>query len=148
MLCQKCKKEIPDGSAFCLFCGKKQSGTPAIKKKGKRRKRENGTGSVYKLSGSRKKPWVVSFTSGYDENGKRLGAILGYYASEKEALNALENLPLNIMKDSIRITLRQLYDYGPLNFISTSPQKESKDIQAPGTNGFTQIPTVRSLFAP
>ena len=42
-------------------------------------------------------------TTGYDENGKRLGAILGYYASEKEALNALENLPQNIMKDSIRI---------------------------------------------
>ena len=123
MLCQKCKKEIPDRSAFCLFCGKKQTGTPAIKKKGKRRKRENGTGSVYKLSGSWKKPWVVSFTSRYDENGKRLGAILGYYASEKEALNALENLPQNIMKDSIGITLRQLYDiWSPKFYQHLSPK--------------------------
>ncbi len=123
MLCQKCKKEIPDGSVFCLFCGKKQSGTPAAKKKGKRRKRANGTGSVYKLSGSRKKPWVASLTSGYDENGKRIGMILGYYASEKEALDTLENLPKNVMKDSLNITLRQLYDlWSPKYYQHLSPK--------------------------
>ena len=110
MLCQKCKKEIPDGATYCLFCGKKQSGTGTDKKKRKRRKRENGTGSVYKLSGSRKRPWVASITSGYDENGKRVGITLGYYSTEKEALNALENLPQNMIKDNINITLRQLYD--------------------------------------
>lgn len=110
MLCQKCKKEIPDGSVYCLFCGKKQSGTSTTKKKGKRRKRGNGTGSVYKEAGSRKKPWVAVITLGYDETGKRQSEKLGYYATEKEAVNALESLPQNMIKDNINITLRQLYD--------------------------------------
>lgn len=110
MLCQKCKKEIPDGSVYCLFCGKKQSGTGTTKKKGKRRKRGNGTGSVYKEAGSRKKPWVAVITLGYDETGKRQSEKLGYYATEKEAVNALESLPQNMIKDNINITLRQLYE--------------------------------------
>lgn len=117
MLCQKCKKEIPDGSVYCLFCGKKQSGTGTTKKKGKRRKRGNGTGSVYKESGSRKKPWVAVITLGYDETGKRQSEKLGYYATEKEALNALENLPQNMIKDNINITLRQLYELWAPNII-------------------------------
>ena len=33
-------------------------------------KNENGSGSVYKLSGKRRKPWVATVTTGY-ENGKQ-----------------------------------------------------------------------------
>lgn len=110
VLCQKCKKEIPDGAAYCLFCGKKQSNICTDKKKRKKRKRGNGTGSVYKESGSRRKPWVAVITVGYDENGKRQSEKLGYYATEKEAIDALENLPENAVKDNLNITLRQLYN--------------------------------------
>ena len=49
MLCKTCKQEIPDSSAFCPWCGKKQTAAPR-----KALKRPNGAGSVYKLSGRRK----------------------------------------------------------------------------------------------
>ena len=55
MLCQKCKKELPENAVFCPYCGKKQLSQPR-----KTRKRPNGTGNISKLSGSRRKPWVVT----------------------------------------------------------------------------------------
>lgn len=55
MQCVKCKKEIPEESVFCLYCGKKQSAEPR-----KAMKRANGMGSVYKLSGRRERPWAAA----------------------------------------------------------------------------------------
>ena len=49
----------------------------------------NGYGSVYKLSGKRRKPWVAAKTSGYDDEGKQLRSIIGYYVTKPEALQAL-----------------------------------------------------------
>lgn len=55
MECIKCKKEIPAGSVFCCWCGKKQEAAPK-----KALKRANGTGTVYKLQGRRTRPWVAA----------------------------------------------------------------------------------------
>lgn len=49
----------------------------------------NGYGSVYKLSGKRRKPYIARKTIGWDENGKQLYAIIGYYKTKPEALQAL-----------------------------------------------------------
>lgn len=56
-------------------------------------KRANGSGSIYKLSGNRRKPWTVQLSSGTirrDDGSyitKRVR--LGYYATEEEAILAL-----------------------------------------------------------
>lgn len=50
MRCIKCNREIPEESVYCMFCGKKQEIVP------KHRKRSNGSGSIAKLQGARKKP--------------------------------------------------------------------------------------------
>ena len=34
-------------------------------------KNANGEGSVYKLKGKRRKPWVVVITTGYNEEGRQ-----------------------------------------------------------------------------
>lgn len=76
----------------------------------------NKYGSISKLSGNRRKPYMVRICDGvvYDEQiggYKVKRAILGYYATRKEALTALaeyNNNPFNIQDASI--TFGQIYD--------------------------------------
>ena len=49
----------------------------------------NNFGSVYKLNGSRRKPYAVRITDGRKPNGQANYKYLGYYATYKEALEAL-----------------------------------------------------------
>lgn len=71
----------------------------------------NGYGSITKLSGNRRKPYIVRITTGYDDEGRQLRKVLGYYATRKAALEALaaysEN-PYDI--DASKLTFSQLYD--------------------------------------
>lgn len=65
-------------------------------------KQANGTGSIYKLSGRRRKPYTVVKTIGwiqnFDDDGLPVGKpkqrrqYIGYYATRKEALKALAAL--------------------------------------------------------
>ena len=52
----------------------------------------NGYGTVYKLSGKRRRPWVVRVTVGYkpNDNGGLSPIVhyVGYYATQKEAYQA------------------------------------------------------------
>ncbi|WP_211493187.1 MULTISPECIES: site-specific integrase, partial [unclassified Fusobacterium] len=52
-------------------------------------KNENGAGSVYKLSGKRRKPWIARITVGYDKEGKQLRKTIGTYATKREGQEAL-----------------------------------------------------------
>ena len=49
----------------------------------------NGYGSVYKLSGKRRKPWIVVVSHGINEEGKVDREPIGYYRTRQEALDAL-----------------------------------------------------------
>lgn len=49
----------------------------------------NGYGSVYKLSGKRRRPYIVRKTVGWDENGRQIYAIIGYTATRDEGLKLL-----------------------------------------------------------
>ena len=48
-------------------------------------KNENGSGTVYKLKGKRRKPWVARVTTGYSMDGKQLRKVLGTFATKREA---------------------------------------------------------------
>lgn len=105
MQCIKCKKEIPENSAYCLHCGKKQ----AVEKR-RSRKRANGQGSVRKLSGNRSKPWAVVLPAQYTDNGKELRTYLSYHATKTEALNALNEAISNGVTDAINATVSDIFD--------------------------------------
>lgn len=75
--CKKCKKDIPEESVFCMWCGRKQQVAERIKR------RANGTGSVYKMSGARAKPWRAVVTDGK----RRIN--VGSFATQTDALKAL-----------------------------------------------------------
>lgn len=76
----------------------------------------NGYGSVYKLSGKRRKPWAVRITKSisYDENSgkaKQTRAIIGYYETKPLALQALARYnedPYDLNADTI--TFEGLYE--------------------------------------
>lgn len=55
----------------------------------------NGYGSVYKLSGKRRKPFMARKTIGWDDNGKQIYRIIGYYENKKLALQALADFNNN-----------------------------------------------------
>lgn len=70
----------------------------------------NGYGSVYKLSGKRRRPFVASITIGYDElTGKQNRQILGYYITRKEAMQALADYNTNGIIIKSDMTLEQIY---------------------------------------
>ena len=61
-------------------------------------RKANGYGSVYKMSGKRRKPYAVVITQGFVlENGKAVQkrSYLGYYATRKEAELSLANYNMN-----------------------------------------------------
>lgn len=105
MICVKCKKEIPDGSTFCNWCGKKQ----AVEKR-KSRRRANSQGSVYKVSGNRRKPYIALLPCKYDKDGKSKRTTLGYYETKTEALNALNDAIMANMTDRINMTLENIFE--------------------------------------
>lgn len=70
----------------------------------------NGYGSVYKLSGNRRRPWIARKTTGWDENGKQLYYTIGYYETRQKALDALAEYNKNPIGDRLDITLEKLYE--------------------------------------
>lgn len=95
MECVKCKKEIPEDSTFCPYCGKKQK-----TERRRYRKRANGTGTVTKLDGNRKKPWMA----------RRGSILIGTYVTRVEAEKALDRLTDIQVTDRYNLTFRQIYE--------------------------------------
>lgn len=70
----------------------------------------NGYGSITKLSGNRRNPYIVRITVGYDDEGRQLRKVLGYYPNRKKALEALAaygESPYDI--DASKMTFSELY---------------------------------------
>lgn len=49
----------------------------------------NGYGTVYKLSGKRRKPYIARKTVGWADDGKQIISTIGYYRTKAEGLQAL-----------------------------------------------------------
>jgi len=58
-------------------------------------KNPNGYGSIYKLSGKRRKPFMARKTIGWDENGKQLYQTIGYFEKREFAMQALADYNKN-----------------------------------------------------
>ena len=104
MECKKCKKEIPEESAYCNWCGACQ-----VRKQRKKR-RGNGQGSVYQLPDGK---WRAVKTLGYEKIGEKLKPIQNTksgFKTKKEALDYLPNLatkPKSINQDA---RFKDIYD--------------------------------------
>lgn len=76
----------------------------------------NGFGTASKLSGKRRKPWIAMVTTGYDTDmlthkTKQLRQVVGYYATKKEAMEALAKFNDNpYSAEASKVTFRQCYE--------------------------------------
>lgn len=74
-------------------------------------KHPNGYGSVFKLSGNRRKPWAVRITAGWSDAGKQKYEYLDYFESRQKAMIALadyNNNPYDL--SSGKITFNEMYE--------------------------------------
>ena len=58
-------------------------------------KNPNGFGTVVKLSGKRRRPYMAKITIGWSEEGKQLRYTVGYFTTKQEALKALGSFEYN-----------------------------------------------------
>lgn len=99
MLCKKCKKEVPD-APFCCLCGKRQE----LEKK-KTRRRARGTGTISKDPRYKNQWRALAPPAIKGTNGK----CIGYFATVKEAQQALENYLNEKRPDLYNATLSDIY---------------------------------------
>lgn len=70
----------------------------------------SGYGSIRKLSGKRRKPFAVRITTGWTDEGVQIRHYLGYFATRREALEALDQYNHNPYSlDARGITFEELY---------------------------------------
>lgn len=70
----------------------------------------NGYGSVYKLSGKRRKPFAVRVTDGWGDDGKQIFKFIGYYEKRQDALNALALYNENPNQIDLNITFSEVFE--------------------------------------
>jgi site-specific recombinase, phage integrase family len=74
-------------------------------------KNPNGYGSVSKLSGKRRRPYIVRITTGFDTNGRQIMKTLGYYETQAKAIKALADYNENPYDINLNdITLKEILD--------------------------------------
>lgn len=70
----------------------------------------NGYGSVYKLAGNRRKPWVARKTAAWNDKGQPVYIYVGYYRTRGEALQGLaEYNGYKLSVNPSEATLRLVY---------------------------------------
>lgn len=101
----------------------------------------NGYGSVYRLKGNRRRPWVAKITDGfeYDENGKGVQKrrILGYFESRSAALNYLADYhknPYSIEAQSV--TFKEIYERWAKVKLVEKDEEHPNGISRSNINGY------------
>jgi len=72
-------------------------------------RRENNTGTIYKLKGQRRKPWIARVSS-YDSEDKRVWQTLGYFETKTLAAIALAQNTIQPLSPRADLTLAELFD--------------------------------------
>lgn len=88
----------------------------------------NGYGSVYKLSGNRRNPWVACVTIGYNkETRNQERRVIGYFPNKPKALNALADYNQNPFDvDSARRTFSEIHELWYKEFITEDTNPNTK----------------------
>lgn len=87
-----------------------QGATTNVPAKPKKKRREKGTGSITKLSGSRKRPYMATWTTGYndEDEGQQMQVPLAYFKEYEQANRALD---LYMLEKTGRCAVGTVYEY-------------------------------------
>lgn len=89
----------------------------------------NGFGTVYKLSGKRRNPFIARKTIGWSDEGKQMYKTIGCYPNRKEALQALTDYNINPYAiESSTITFKGIFELWS--------NKKYEDISRSAVNGY------------
>ena len=100
MICKRCKKEIPDGSVYCNFCGRKQEAA-----KRRTHKRASGQGTVRKDT-RYASSWLAYAPASCTGQGRRY---LGAFKTFNEANEAINKYLQQGRPDIYAFTVAQAY---------------------------------------
>lgn len=111
--CPECELQVSDKALSCPHCG-----YPLIKteynrqhKTKKRLKLPNGFGRITQIKNKNlRKPFRAMITVGFNDEGKTIGKILGYYETYNDAYSALVEYNKNPYSLDTDINLIDLYD--------------------------------------
>ena len=92
-------------------------------------KNANGTGSIIKLGGNRRRPYALKITTGYTIDGKQSRKIIGYYATKKDALNGLLEYNQNKNIFISDITFKNVYDMWSKSHFENITENTAKAIE-------------------
>lgn len=101
MICKKCRKNIPDESVYCCFCGKKQTVTAA-----KHRKRPHGSGTIRKDTRYRN-PYIAIAPASSHGAGR---TYIGSFPDMKSAQAAIDDFIKHGRPELYGATLGEIYD--------------------------------------
>ena len=102
----------------------------------------NGVGSISKLSGNRRKPFVVRKTIGFDADGKQLVKTIGTYAKRSEALTAL----MEYNKDSSAFDAKQYtFEKAYNGFTNEKFEKQGKRIPSSYSSAYKRCATLHKV---
>ncbi|MEL7568925.1 MAG: tyrosine-type recombinase/integrase [Eubacteriaceae bacterium] len=73
-------------------------------------RRANNTGSVYKMPGKRRNPYIARVCTGYDETGYRKWMTIGYFKNKTEAEKAIARHEIMPVSDKANIKLSELFE--------------------------------------
>ena len=102
----------------------------------------NGYGSVVKLSGRRRRPFMVRKTVGYDDRAYPIYDIIGYYATRAEAMMALAEYNADPYDVNLaKLTFKELYE----RWSETELPKLGKSLQGAHKAAFKHCSTLYNI---
>ena len=92
-------------------------------------KNANGTGTIIKLSGKRRRPYALKITTGYTVDGKQQRKIIGYYENRKDALNGLLEYNQNKNIFISDVTFKNVFDLWSKNHFEKIKKQTADSIR-------------------
>lgn len=131
--CPECEGKVSDMAILCPHCGFPMQDRPIPLKPSRkgRRRRPNGSGTVVKLSGNRRKPYQVRVNTRLDDRGYPVFDVLGNFSDQVQADIALAKYNENPYDVDLRsLTFTEVYERWYMRKFGKDPNQKQKGVRS------------------